>query len=612
MVLLGWNFHRIIVPLVFGVNGTTAAHRRSRTPSPLARPLSLSSSPFVAVARFAQDERRNAVSGMLSTRCEPNALPRLIPPALSLLRTCRSPTVPDSLSGWRWLYAACAPAHRLDCALRQMRHNIEQMHTAIADLDGWLDEVGKRDANLRGVAEPSAKSGADQAAEEEEEAREIEEAKAELRKLAAAQEAEERAASLAASAGGEAAVRRDAQTHAQKYGKWERYDVDGVVKSMEEREGDQERLRKEVLRLENQRARARERKAAAAASAASDALKAQGNDAFGKARYEEAVGLYTDALGHTPRAAVLYANRALALLKLGAYPEAEEDCDAALAVDGTLVKALLRRAQARQATSKYDGALDDLERALELEPKNAGARSQMAECRRLRADALPPPPAPLYRIEVPEREHDSAHDDDPFVLALCPPEAAQPTACGAAAADAAGGGAGGGAGGAAVSAGGTSAGAGSGAGSGAAAAAVAKAKSVSAQPTAASFSVPATLADLERAWRSLRGVPEEFSALVHRIEPSRLQQLFRSSLPAEIFTAILQAIESRYFPEDATRALETLRALTKAGHFTILTMCLERKDETALASIFAQLKTAQEDGLIAASEDLGALRKAYS
>lgn len=120
------------------------------------------------------------------------------------------------------------------------------------------------------------------------------------------------------------------------------------------------------------------------------------------------------------------------------------------------------------------------------------------------------------------------------------------------------------------------------------------------------------MADLERAWRSLRGVPEEFSALVHRIEPSRLQQLFRSSLPAEIFTAILQAIESRYFPEDATRALETLRALTKAGHFTILTMCLERKDETALASIFAQLKTAQEDGLIAASEDLGALRKAYS
>ena len=55
--------------------------------------------------------------------------------------------------------------------------------------------------------------------------------------------------------------------------------------------------------------------AAAAASAAAEALRLQGNDAFGAARYEEAVGLYTDALGHAPRSAALYANRALALLK---------------------------------------------------------------------------------------------------------------------------------------------------------------------------------------------------------------------------------------------------------------------------------------------------------
>ena len=40
-----------------------------------------------------------------------------------------------------------------------MRHNVEQAHDAITDLDGWLNEVGKRDANLRGVAAPSGKGG---------------------------------------------------------------------------------------------------------------------------------------------------------------------------------------------------------------------------------------------------------------------------------------------------------------------------------------------------------------------------------------------------------------------------------------------------------------------
>ena len=96
----------------------------------------------------------------------------------------------------------------------------------------------------------------------------------------------------------------------------------------------------------------------------SDALRVQGNNAFGAARYEEAVGLYTDALGHTPRSAVLYANRALALLKLAANVEAEEDCDAALLIDPGFVKAMLRRAQARHASEKYEGALEDLEAAL--------------------------------------------------------------------------------------------------------------------------------------------------------------------------------------------------------------------------------------------------------
>ena len=83
------------------------------------------------------------------------------------------------------------------------------------------------------------------------------------------------------------------------------------------------------------------------------------------ARYEQATERYTSALERTPRSAVLYANRGLALLKLGAEAEAEQDCDAALMIEPTYVKARMRRAQARRALGNYDGALEDIEVALE-------------------------------------------------------------------------------------------------------------------------------------------------------------------------------------------------------------------------------------------------------
>ena len=66
-------------------------------------------------------------------------------------------------------------------------------------------------------------------------------------------------------------------------------------------------------------------------------------------------------------------------------PNPGQDCDAALMIEPTYVKARMRRAQARRALGNYDGALEDIEVALEVEPRNAAARKMMAECRQLRA-----------------------------------------------------------------------------------------------------------------------------------------------------------------------------------------------------------------------------------
>ena len=73
----------------------------------------------------------------------------------------------------------------------QMRRNIEQANEAIEGLGDWLNEVGKKDANLRGHAAPTGSgrdAGGGDETDEEEEAREIEAAKEELRKLSAEQD----------------------------------------------------------------------------------------------------------------------------------------------------------------------------------------------------------------------------------------------------------------------------------------------------------------------------------------------------------------------------------------------------------------------------------------
>ena len=109
--------------------------------------------------------------------------------------------------------------------------------------------------------------------------------------------------------------------------------------------------------------------------------KPQGDSAFRGGDYREADRLYTSAIGllesgltaGTPaavNAAVLFANRAQALIKLGAPLRAVDDCSSAVALDPLYVKAWVRRATARLQVGGVDhcrAAVQDLERARELD-----------------------------------------------------------------------------------------------------------------------------------------------------------------------------------------------------------------------------------------------------
>ena len=259
----------------------------------------------------------------------------------------------------------------------QMRRNVDEMHASIGDLSSWANEIGKRDRSLR-PGTGGASQAATQAAmdlEEEEDAREIAAAKEELRRLYGDEQSTDAAPRSEPVKG----------SIGQKYDKWNHFNAESVIKQLEESEADKERLRLEVARLENRRARRTQQEKHESDGKEAEVLRQQGNDAFAAARYEQATERYTSALELTPRSAVLYANRGLALLKLGAEAEAEQDCDAALMIEPSYVKARMRRAQARRALANYDGALEDIEVVLEIEPRNAPARKMMSECRQLRA-----------------------------------------------------------------------------------------------------------------------------------------------------------------------------------------------------------------------------------
>jgi tetratricopeptide (TPR) repeat protein len=122
-----------------------------------------------------------------------------------------------------------------------------------------------------------------------------------------------------------------------------------------------------------------------------------GNRLFKQGKLREAIEAYNRCLelyntgsellnsdAREVRIAVL-CNRAYAHLKLGYYEDSVRDCDKVLIMDGDCVKALYRRSCAFQHQSRYERALGDLSRVLELEPTNAHAIQQKAEVEKLQA-----------------------------------------------------------------------------------------------------------------------------------------------------------------------------------------------------------------------------------
>ncbi|XP_030765296.1 dnaJ homolog subfamily C member 7 [Sitophilus oryzae] len=106
--------------------------------------------------------------------------------------------------------------------------------------------------------------------------------------------------------------------------------------------------------------------------------KEDGNESFKLCKFLEAVKLYTEALEIDPlnkkTNAKLYFNRATALSRLTKPKDAIKDCTAALNLDDTYLKALLRRAKCYMDIGEYEDAVRDYEKACKMDKSRENKR----------------------------------------------------------------------------------------------------------------------------------------------------------------------------------------------------------------------------------------------
>ena len=112
-------------------------------------------------------------------------------------------------------------------------------------------------------------------------------------------------------------------------------------------------------------------------------LKSQGNEMLTMGNFQQAIVCYTMAIDLGEEGdllPVLYANRAMAHIKLEAYGLAIADAEQAMKIDPSYIKSYYRRGSANLAIGKYKLALRDFKAVCKLRPNDRDARNKLKEC----------------------------------------------------------------------------------------------------------------------------------------------------------------------------------------------------------------------------------------
>ena len=108
-------------------------------------------------------------------------------------------------------------------------------------------------------------------------------------------------------------------------------------------------------------------------------FKEEGNTAYKNAQYAKAIGLYTRAIEADPHDPSFYSNRALCYFNLEKYQECVTDCDQALGLNPTFVKALRKKASALAHLLRFAEATQTIKVALTCEKSNQALKNEVDE-----------------------------------------------------------------------------------------------------------------------------------------------------------------------------------------------------------------------------------------
>jgi len=112
----------------------------------------------------------------------------------------------------------------------------------------------------------------------------------------------------------------------------------------------------------------------------SEAEKQKGNEFFKKGDFSNAVKHYGEAIKRNPKDAKIFSNRAACYTKLMSFDLALADCEQAIKLEPTFVKAYLRKAKVLQGMGQSSKAISAYEKVLEMDPNCSEAVEGYKNC----------------------------------------------------------------------------------------------------------------------------------------------------------------------------------------------------------------------------------------
>ncbi|XP_017296700.1 RNA polymerase II-associated protein 3 [Kryptolebias marmoratus] len=271
----------------------------------------------------------------------------------------------------------------------QMRQNSEDLHSFMKELESWEKDMKKKDEELRtgGVPEVLKKLPPVRNKDYKTKMRE-------KRKKKEPGEGDTKPEE----------PKKDPRLKSYDYRSWDKFDVDKALDEI-----DKEGCLAQSDESDSEDNAADQEKALAE--------KEKGNQLFKDGRYDDAVECYTRGMAADPYNPVLPTNRAASFFRLKKYAVAESDCNLAIALDSSYLKAYARRGAARLALKNYQPALDDYETVLALDPGNLEAQNEVKKIKEVlggqgeeeRPVEAPPPlhPDQQRRVEEQQRKQEA-------------------------------------------------------------------------------------------------------------------------------------------------------------------------------------------------------------